>query len=60
LTEEEKTTEEETRGSEVQIKAPKSMHIYEVEITGDLCIIRATQTLFNKFREATFVYKRVR
>jgi hypothetical protein len=44
----------------VMVKAPKSMTVTEVELTGQLVIVRALRNIFGEIKEITMVYKRVK
>jgi len=44
----------------VRVKMPKSFSLWEVEMTGDIVILRGSRQVFGETREVSLVYKRVR
>jgi hypothetical protein len=44
----------------IQVKAPASFDIAEIEVQGDLVLLRGWTSAFGKTREITRVYKRVK
>jgi len=44
----------------VRVKTPKSFSLWEVEMTGDIVILRGSKQVFGEVREVSLVYKRVK
>ena len=57
---EEETLNEAVGKKEIICKHPKSFDIYEVELSGDLVLLRGWSEAFGKQIDSTRVFKRVR